>query len=272
MRLSTVFLFMVVAGVRAHPPHCLSISNISDLALFYQIDEAISLYNADPRAKSLLNGPASVTVLATLNIPLNHYFELLIPGPLSPAAKVAELGRTAASSLTDLYRYIILDGTFDSASLNKGFNFIPSFLFDPPKYHHSQPSKVGIYIDDLSFYIRTGQNRTSNVVLKDVPFSNGIIHIVTLPLGEFFDISSTASTIDLKFLQRLVTPNATPYVNNLTDVTVFAPSNEVRTGEISNWRDYFFTGTIAYSTDLTPGKTFRANSSKSLLSLRMKPA
>ena len=166
MRLSTVFLFVVVASVQAHPPNSLSFSNISDLALFYQIDEAISLYNADPRAKSLLNGPTSVTVLATLNIPLNQYFELLIPGPLSPAAKVAELGRTAASSLTDLYRYIILNGTFDSASLNKGINFAPSFLFDPPKYHHSQPAKVGIYIDDLKFYIRTGQNRTYNVVLK----------------------------------------------------------------------------------------------------------
>lgn len=88
---------------------------------------------------------------------------------------------------------------------------------------------------------------------------------MTLPLGELFDISSTASTIDLKFLQRLVTPNAAPYVNNLTDVTIFAPSNEVRTGKISNWRDYFFAGTIAYSTILTPGKTFRANSSKKLV-------
>lgn len=62
---------------------------------------------------------------------------------------------------------------------------------------------------------------------------------MTLPLGELFNISSTASTIDLKSLQRLVTPNAAPYVNNLTDVTVFAPSNEVITGKISNWERLF---------------------------------
>lgn len=48
-------------------------------------------------------------------------------------------------------------------------------------------------------------------------------------------------------------------------MTVFVPSNEVKTGKISNWKDYFFAGTIAYSTVLTPGKTFRAKSSKKLV-------
>ncbi|MCJ1266969.1 hypothetical protein MMC22_006854 [Lobaria immixta] len=265
MRIFTAFLSVLVANVRAHGPPCSSVSNISDVALFYQIDAAISLLNADSGAKALLNGITNVTVLATLNIPLYQYFEALIPGPLSPAAKVAELGRPAAPELKDLFRYIILNGTYDSASLKNGFNFVPSFLFDPPKYHLSQPAKVGIYIDDLRFYLRTGQNRTSNVVLKDIPFSNGIIHIVTLPLGELFSISSTAATIGLKSLQRLVAPDAAPYVNNLTDVTVFVPSNEVRTGKVPNWGDYFFDGNIAYSTILTPGKTFRAKSSKKLL-------
>lgn len=88
---------------------------------------------------------------------------------------------------------------------------------------------------------------------------------MTTPIGELFDINRTAGIIDLKFLQRLVAPNAAPYVNNLTDVTVFAPSNEVKSGQIFNWRDYFFTGTIAYSTILTTGKIYRAQSSKKLI-------
>lgn len=166
MHLFTAFLLVVFASVRAHTLHCSSSSNISDVASFYQIDAAISLINGDSRAKALLNGPNKVTVLATLNIPLYQYFEALIPGLLSPAAKVAELGRTAAAELTDIFRYLILNGTFDSASLKEGFNFVPSSLFNPPKYHHSQPAKVGIYIDDLNFYVRSGQNRTSKVVLK----------------------------------------------------------------------------------------------------------
>lgn len=166
MHLFTAFLLVVLATVRAQTPHCSSNSNISDVALFYQIDAGISLLNGNSRAKALLNGPTKVTVLTTLNIPLYQYFEGLIPGPLSPAAKVAELGRTAAAELTDIFRYLILNGTFDSTSFKEGFNFVPSSLFDPPKYHHSQPAKIGIYIDDLNFYVRSGQNRTSKIVLK----------------------------------------------------------------------------------------------------------
>lgn len=193
MRLFAAFLFVMVASVRAHTRHCSSLSNISDVALFYQVDGAISLINGDSRARALLNGPTKVTVLATLNIPLYQYFEPLIPGPLSPAAKVAELGRTAASELTDIFRFAILNGTFDSASLKSGFNFVPSFLFDPPKYHHSQPAKIGIYIDELKFYVRSGQNRTSNIVLKVSHLSYGRLSHATLLMTDRMFLSAMES-------------------------------------------------------------------------------
>ena len=257
-------------------------TNFTDLGAIYQFDQAAALFTADPEANAILNGPKKVTVLLPANIPLLKYISRLFAISESEAKQQLANGFGNRTRNSELLRYVILDGVYSSSDLFGGAKFLPSFLVDPRTYRLSQPAKVGIVHTASEFYVRTGRNATSPVVIQvrhrttiqptppktkeqDIPFSNGLIHLLSFPVSELDTIFNTGTILDIKSLQRLSSPRGFPTVQSLTDVTVFAPSNKVRTDRIRNWTDYFVAGNVAYSTDLTAGTTLRAFSRRRLV-------
>lgn len=172
MHLHTIaLLLLATVGLAQYPLG----PNITDLALTYQFDIGEGFFESDPQAKAILNGPKKVTVLAVLNIPFETYVARLLA---SPPTESNNLLKTEAQNNTlngELVRYLLLDGVYSSASLFGGLKFLPSFLVDRRTYLLSQPAKVGILNDEKNFYIRTGQNFTSDIVLKVSKDRNQVI-------------------------------------------------------------------------------------------------
>lgn len=157
-----VLLFLAAVGLAQYPLG----PNITDLALTYQFDVGLGFFENDPQARAILNGPKKVTVLTVLNIPFNTYVARLQAAPPSDAKDLLINGVLNLTLDSELVRYLILDGVYSSASLFGGLKFLPSFLVDRRTYLLSQPAKVGIFNDKTGFYIRTGENFTSDIVLK----------------------------------------------------------------------------------------------------------
>lgn len=282
LRLSLLSILLAASATWAQYPLG---KDIKQLGLTFQFDHFIALLRNDPLAAALIDGPSQVTIVVPFNIPIGTFGPRLRAAPPTQANQAAIRDVSDRQRLSNLLRYLILNGSYPSASLPKGWSFPPSSLFDRAQYPLSEPAKVGVFSDQTNFFVRTGDNFTSNVVIKvcfsggsklrtlqfgplqvltlmqDIPFSNGLIHAVDFPLAPPANISSTGLSVGNRFLHALAL--AVPSVDTLVDITIFAPCAGYR-GRKVRWDDYIVVGKIAYTTLLTDGTVLKARSGKNL--------
>ena len=131
----------------------------------------------------------------------------------------------------------------------------------------------------ISYSIGTGINFKSNVLIPDLTFAGGILHIVDHPFAPPYSIASTGIVLDISILAPITAQlyqypqtQAPLNISTAPDITVFAVQNSVvgticsnttigsnysytgtycsDTGQLS---DYIVPGQVLYSTNLTNG-------------------
>ena len=130
-----------------------------------------------------------------------------------------------------------------------------------------------------SYSIRTGINFKSNVLIPDLTFAGGILHIIDHPFAPPYSIASTGIVLDISILAPITAQlyqypktQAPLNISTAPDITVFAVQNSVAdticsnttngsnysctgtngsdTAQLSN---YIVPGQVLYSTNLTNG-------------------
>lgn len=160
---SVVFFALLVASSWAQYPLG---PDIKQLGLTFQFDQFIFLLQRDPKTSAILNGPSKVTIIVPFNIPIDTFLPRLEASPDTEANRAAIAAVENPDNLSNLLRYLILKGSHPAASLASGWNFLPSSLQDPAKFPLSKPAEVGVFSDATNFFVRSGNNFTSNVVIK----------------------------------------------------------------------------------------------------------
>ena len=116
----------------------------------------------DTRASENLASPNSTTIFLSLNAAFEQF---LAQPPSSPAAGQIESVNFANPALTsDLFQYLQLDGLRPSTSFN-GTSFVTTRLNNSTYNHVSGGAKIQVFRNETAFYIKTGINFKSNVVI-----------------------------------------------------------------------------------------------------------
>lgn len=160
---SFIFLASLVASSWAQYPLG---PDIKQLGLTFQFDQFISLLQSNPLTSAILTGPSKVTIIVPFNIPIDTFLPRLEAGPSTEASRAAIANVENPNNLSNLLRYLILKGTHPAASLASGWSFLPSSLDDPKMFPLSKPATLGVFSDATNFFIRSGNNFTSNVMIK----------------------------------------------------------------------------------------------------------
>jgi transforming growth factor-beta-induced protein len=216
-----------------------------------------SLLAAQPALVSTISGITSgITILAPSNAAFNNF--LSIPGNKDAAA---DPGTVAA-----ILEYHVLNGTFPSSFFTTMNQFIPSLLTNESFTNVTGGQVVNGVLQDGKVVLRSGLKEASTVQTANLMFIGGVLHIIdtvlTLPLNPSFSALDSNLTALAGALQDTTLINA---VNNLKDVTIFAPSNAafqaigsatggLSTQQLAGILEYhIINGTVGYSPLLTTG-------------------
>lgn len=172
-----------------------------------------------PDVVETLSGLNDITVLA----PNNDAFSKLVAS--NPTEGAEE--ETNPELLTMLLSYHVLNGTFNSSIFSTTPTIATTLLEDPTLTNMSTPQHVELSLSDGEATVFSGLKQPSLVVVADVPFDGGVIHIIDTVLNIPPDVSTAAMTYELTSLAGALTQtNLLERVDTLEDVTVLAPTNE----------------------------------------------
>ncbi|KAH6630202.1 methyltransferase TYW3-domain-containing protein [Chaetomium sp. MPI-SDFR-AT-0129] len=171
-----------------------------------------------PDVVQALSTAQNVTVLAPSD---TAFANLLARNP-----KSAELMKNPRA-LAGVLQYHVLVGKFLSSDFSATPKF-PSTLLGAPFANVTGGQRVGLVTADGAATILAGFKQAATVVTPDVAFDGGnIVHVIDTVLTVPANPGQTAINTGLTSLAGALTAaNLVDAVNGLTDVTIFAPSND----------------------------------------------
>jgi len=179
-----------------------------------------NILGSQPAIVKALSSAKNITILA----PSNDAFTAFLK--TTAGANAAKQQDVVSALLT----YHVLTGKFPGSSFTSASQFIPTLLTNASYTNVTGGQRVAAHTDGGKVVFTSGLLAKSNVVVADVAFDGGVIHVIdsvlTIPASD----SDTATAAGLTSLATaLTTANLVPTVNGLKDVTIFAPSNDAFT-------------------------------------------
>jgi transforming growth factor-beta-induced protein len=190
------------------------------------------LTSSYPDLITKIAGGTNITVLA----PSNAAFDKTVYYPIiGPAFSNNDIG--AIQAILD---YHVVQGSYASADLLPTIQYFPTWLSNSSYSNVTNGQVVGA-VNQLGkqVYWISGQSTRSLVVVKDIAFEGGTVHIVDsllVPPSSFPDTAERFSTAAEPFEissflgATYYTPNDTTssiatFLNDTSDLTIFAPNN-----------------------------------------------
>lgn len=250
----------------AQIPNDLSFADLAKYLPYASASTGVIL-NSPALAAQVAAASNNITIFLTFDIPLQQFIATPPAPGVSPAALAIEAANAKNPTLnTNLFQFLQLQGLYSANALN-GTNFFPTAFTSGPYNHISGGQKLGVFKNSTNFYIRSGIDFSSNVLITDIPFKGGLVHIVDHAAAPPYSLNDTGVVLNLPFLTRLednakghapiVTANATT-----SDITVFAPaagsargSEHVTADKLGN---YVVQGQVLYSPSLKDGTTVKS--------------
>ncbi|KAI9694785.1 MAG: hypothetical protein M1822_000401 [Bathelium mastoideum] len=210
-----------------------------------------------PDLLSALNSTSNITVLA----PNNAAFAALASTPAGQAAQ------SDAGLLEAILEYHVVSGVYPASSIPSTGAFVPTLLTNTSYTNVTGGQRVEGISSNGGVTFISGGKATSNVTQADITFDGGIVHIINSVLTVPANITATAEAAGLTSLANaLIKVNLLETVNDLADVTVFAPTNAafaainstvatLTDAQLASILEYHvISGTVGYSTLLTNGE------------------
>lgn len=175
------------------------------------------LLTSQPALVESLGQATNITILAPSNAALSAF--------LNSSAGVAAGGNP--DLVAALLTYHVLNGTYPASAFTNTSAFLPSLLTNETYTNVTGGQVVGGKVNGSDVVIYSGLLQTSKVTQADLNFDGGVIHIIdtvlTLPASD----SATALAANLTALAGALTAtDLVSTVESLSDVTIFAPSND----------------------------------------------
>ncbi|CAG8979135.1 hypothetical protein HYALB_00000268 [Hymenoscyphus albidus] len=226
----------------------------------------IGLLATQPELLKSIAETKDITILA----PNNKAIETLLS---------TDAGKAAAANpalVKAILQYHVLSGVFPSTAFSSKPAFAASLLTDATYANVTGGQRVKAVAPEGrpkgTVIISSGLLADSNVVVADVKFDGGVIHVIDEVLTIPTAASVTAAAANLTALTgALTTANLVGTVDGLKDVTIFAPSNAafeaiaattagLSVQQLSSILTYHVVaGTVGYSSTLTNTKLKTVN-------------
>lgn len=227
----------------------------SVLANTTELSSLSALLSSYPSVVETFSNLTNVTILAPSNQALANFS--------SNSSTALSVLNGTNQTVTDLLKYHILQGKYYASNFSGTPEFIPTYLNDTALSNVTGGQVVeGIVLQNQTYFF-SGLLANSSVNRTNLNFTGGVIHIINNVLTIPANISYTAEAANLTAVAgALEASNETTSVDDLHNVTVFAPANsafEAVGSAVNNLTskalvgllDYHIVnGTIAYSTDL----------------------
>ncbi|KAL5323080.1 hypothetical protein ACEPPN_007608 [Leptodophora sp. 'Broadleaf-Isolate-01'] len=176
-----------------------------------------SLLSANSELVSALSEAQNITILAPSNDALAAYLN-----STAGAAAATDAGAVAA-----LLTYHVLNGTYPASAFTNSSQFLPTLLSNSSYTNVTGGQVVEARLRGETASIFTGLLSDSNVTVANVNFTGGVVHVIDKVLTVPQSASNTAGALNLTSLAgALTTANLVGTVDGLSDVTIFAPSND----------------------------------------------
>ncbi|CAM1502628.1 Fc.00g074040.m01.CDS01 [Cosmosporella sp. VM-42] len=175
------------------------------------------LLAAQPGLVRALSSMNNITILA----PSNDAFEAFLND-----TDVARMVGADPGAVTAVLSYHVLNGTYMANDFMNTSMFIETMLSNRTYENVTggQVVEARMNNDTVSFY--SALKAESNVTTADLNFTGGVIHIVNNVLQIPMNLTDTAIAADLTAVTGAVqAANLTKVVTDMTNITVFAPSN-----------------------------------------------
>lgn len=207
-----------------------------------------------PGLLTVLSVASNITVLAPSNDAFSKF--------LNSSAGLQLAGEP--DIVQALLEYHVLNGTYSASEIQNNTMFIPTLLTNSSFTNVTGGQRVEATTDNGNVTFFSGLDQESGVVQADVNFTGGVIHIVDTVLTLPMNISSTVLAANLTSLWGALNDTGlATTVDDLRDVTVFAPSNDafqaigpalenLTMTDLGNILTYHVVnGTVGYSTSLS---------------------
>jgi len=173
------------------------------------------LLATQPALVQTLAGLTNITLLAPSNAALGKFLN-------SSGASIGADPSAVAALLT----YHVLNGTYPASAFTTTPQFIPSLLTNASYANVTGGQRVEAFLNGSSVDIISGLLQESTVITANINFTGGVIHIIDTVLTIPESAAATSIAANLTSLAgALTTANLVTTVDNLKDVTIFAPSN-----------------------------------------------
>lgn len=182
------------------------------------LSSLIGILGTEPDLVSVLGGLSDVTILAPSNDALEAFLN-----DTSVAAAVAENPDIISAVLT----YHVLNGTYLSSQITEDPVFVETYLSNSTYENVTggQVVEAGRNGEVVSFY--SALKFESNVTKADLNFTGGVVHIINQVLRIPQNLSTTAVEANLTAVAGALTElDLVDTLDDLTNITVFAPSND----------------------------------------------
>ncbi|KAJ1328938.1 transforming growth factor-beta-induced protein [Microdochium nivale] len=179
----------------------------------------VALINGNAAVSGAIGQLSNITILAPSNSALNA----LISGADAATAQML----AQPDFIQAVLSYHILNGTYYGSAFTEAAQFLPSILTNESYTTVPGGQVVEGLVDDGKVKLYSGLKAEASVVTANVNFTGGVIHIIDQVLTVPQSIVATAGAANLTSLVGAVTTAGLgDALTGLTNVTVFAPTNE----------------------------------------------
>ncbi|KAF8878020.1 FAS1 domain-containing protein [Gymnopilus junonius] len=180
-----------------------------------QLSNLVTLLNSQPAVVSALTSATNITLLAPHNDAIMTFLN-------SPAGAAADSGTVAA-----LLEYHVVNGAFKSTAFTTTPVFASTLLTNSSFTNVTGGQVVEAVAEQGGGVdIFSGLRAKSSVVVPDITFDGGVIHIIDTVLTIPPSVSDTATANNLTSLASAVmSAGLLTTINTTPNITVFAPTN-----------------------------------------------
>ncbi|KAH8595200.1 FAS1 domain-containing protein [Bisporella sp. PMI_857] len=213
-----------------------------------------SLLGANPALVETLSRLSNITILAPSNDAIAAFLN----------SSAGQAVATDAGAVTALLTYHVLNGSFPASAFTNSSQSVPTLLTNTSFTNVTGGQVVEATLNGTNVTITSGLLSKSQVVVGDVAFSGGVIHVINTVLTVPQSPSGTALAAGLTALVGAAEKvGLVSTVDSLKDVTIFAPSNEAFSAAGSAFANatnekltsvlsyHVIQGTVGYSSILT---------------------
>lgn len=219
-----------------------------------QLSTLNTLLAAQPAILSALGSASNITILA----PSNTAFETFLASPQGMAAG------NNSGAVAALLQYHVVSGTYYALDFTSSPLFLPTLLTNETYTNVTGGQRIEAIRNGTNVSIYSGLVQKSSVTTPNLNFTGGTVHIIDHVLNIPQPVGATAVAGNLTTLvSALTTANLVDAVQDLKDITVFAPSNaafaaigsavaNLTVAQLAGILEYHvINGTVGYSSTLT---------------------